>query len=73
MICVLFIWNDYSLTICFLFFPLLVPRNHGQNNVLDIDLDIELGNTEEELKDDPGKRRLNLFLLKLRMDGVFDD
>uniref|UniRef100_A0A8C1YY89 Nephronectin a n=1 Tax=Cyprinus carpio TaxID=7962 RepID=A0A8C1YY89_CYPCA len=27
--------------------------HHGQNNVLDIDLDIELGNTEEELKDDP--------------------
>lgn len=36
--------------------------------MLDIDLDIELGNTEEELKDDPGKRRLILFLLKLRMD-----
>ncbi|KTG46951.1 hypothetical protein cypCar_00001355, partial [Cyprinus carpio] len=30
-----------------------IPRNHGQNNVLGIDLDVELGNTEEELKDDP--------------------
>ncbi|XP_051994144.1 nephronectin-like isoform X1 [Xyrauchen texanus] len=30
-----------------------IPRNHGQNNVLGIDLDIELGNTEEELKDEP--------------------
>lgn len=29
--------------------------------MFDIDLDIELGNTEEELKDDPGKRRLLLF------------
>ncbi|XP_028830982.1 nephronectin a isoform X1 [Denticeps clupeoides] len=28
-----------------------IPRNHGQNNVFDFD--IELGNTEEELKDDP--------------------
>ncbi|TRY66213.1 hypothetical protein DNTS_006058 [Danionella cerebrum] len=30
-----------------------IPRNHGQNNALGIDFDIELGNTEEELKDDP--------------------
>ncbi|XP_076831028.1 nephronectin a isoform X2 [Brachyhypopomus gauderio] len=30
-----------------------IPRNHGQNNVLGVDLDIELGNTEEELSDDP--------------------
>ncbi|XP_057188223.1 nephronectin a isoform X4 [Triplophysa rosa] len=30
-----------------------IPRNHGQNNVFGIDLDIELGNTEEEAKDDP--------------------
>lgn len=34
-------------------FP-VVPRNNGNNNVLVTDLDIELGNTEEELKDDPG-------------------
>lgn len=40
---------------CLIFFP-LVPRNHGQNNVFGIDLDIELGNTEEEFKDDPGKK-----------------
>jgi len=31
--------------------------------VFDIDLDIELGNTEEEMKDDPGKRRLLLFFV----------
>ncbi|XP_060729030.1 nephronectin a isoform X3 [Tachysurus vachellii] len=30
-----------------------IPRNNGNNNVLVTDLDIELGNTEEELKDDP--------------------
>ncbi|XP_060782451.1 nephronectin a isoform X4 [Neoarius graeffei] len=30
-----------------------IPRNNGDNNVLGTDLDIELGNTEEELKDDP--------------------
>ncbi|XP_035387412.1 nephronectin a isoform X2 [Electrophorus electricus] len=30
-----------------------IPRNHGQNNVFGVDLDIELGNTEEELRDDP--------------------
>ncbi|XP_066535069.1 nephronectin a isoform X5 [Hoplias malabaricus] len=31
-----------------------IPRNHGQNNVLGIDFDIELGNTEDEVNDDPG-------------------
>ncbi|XP_016124784.1 nephronectin a isoform X1 [Sinocyclocheilus grahami] len=36
-----------------------IPRNHGQNNVLGIDLDIELGNTEEELKDDPETEHLS--------------
>uniref|UniRef100_A0A8C9SAG2 Nephronectin a n=1 Tax=Scleropages formosus TaxID=113540 RepID=A0A8C9SAG2_SCLFO len=30
-----------------------IPRNPGQNNVLTIDYDIELGNTADELKDDP--------------------
>ncbi|KAM9477068.1 nephronectin a isoform 2-T2 [Clarias gariepinus] len=30
-----------------------IPRNNGNNNVLGIDLDIELGNTEDELKDEP--------------------
>lgn len=30
-----------------------IPRNHGINNNLGIDLDIELGNTAEELKDEP--------------------
>ncbi|XP_046725012.1 nephronectin a isoform X5 [Silurus meridionalis] len=30
-----------------------IPRNNGDNNVLGTDLDIELGNTEDELKDDP--------------------
>lgn len=30
--------------------------------MLGIDLDIELGNTEEELKDDPGKTKLLLVL-----------
>lgn len=30
-----------------------IPRNHGQNNIPDIDFDIELGNTEEEVRDDP--------------------
>ncbi|XP_058241552.1 nephronectin a isoform X1 [Hemibagrus wyckioides] len=30
-----------------------IPRNNGNNNVLVTDLDIELGNTEDELKDDP--------------------
>lgn len=34
-----------------------VPRNHGHNTVLDIDFDIELGNTADEAKDDPGKRK----------------
>lgn len=32
-----------------------VPRNHDHNTVLDIDFDIELGNTADEAKDDPGK------------------
>lgn len=32
-----------------------VPRNHGHNTVLGIDFDIELGNTADEAKDDPGK------------------
>lgn len=36
--------------------PLLsVPRNNGQNTVLDTDFDIELGNTADEASDDPGK------------------
>ncbi|KAA0721983.1 Nephronectin Preosteoblast EGF-like repeat protein with MAM domain [Triplophysa tibetana] len=39
---------------------LRVPRNHGQNNVFGIDIDIELGNTEEEVKDDPGGRYLTI-------------
>ncbi|XP_007234365.3 nephronectin a isoform X4 [Astyanax mexicanus] len=30
-----------------------IPKNHGQNNIPDIDFDIELGNTEEEVRDDP--------------------
>ncbi|TSK22509.1 Nephronectin [Bagarius yarrelli] len=30
-----------------------IPRNNGENNVLVTDLDIELGNTDEEQKDDP--------------------
>ncbi|KAM4584331.1 nephronectin a isoform 2-T2 [Odontesthes bonariensis] len=30
-----------------------IPRNHGQNTVLDTDFDIELGNTADEAKDDP--------------------
>ncbi|XP_029353144.1 nephronectin a isoform X8 [Echeneis naucrates] len=30
-----------------------IPRNHGHNNVLGIDFDIELGNTADEAKDDP--------------------
>ncbi|KAL4640470.1 nephronectin isoform X3 [Arapaima gigas] len=30
-----------------------IPRNTGQNSVLTVDYDIELGNTAEELKDDP--------------------
>ncbi|XP_062851370.1 nephronectin a [Trichomycterus rosablanca] len=30
-----------------------IPRTHDRNNNLGIDLDIELGNTEEELRDDP--------------------
>lgn len=32
-----------------------VPRNQDVNTVLDIDFDIELGNTADEAKDDPGK------------------
>lgn len=32
-----------------------VPRNHDHNTVLGIDFDIELGNTADEAKDDPGK------------------
>lgn len=37
--------------------PLLssVPRNHDRNTVLGVDFDIELGNTADEAKDDPGK------------------
>lgn len=30
-----------------------IPRNHGHNTVLDIDFDIELGNTADEARDDP--------------------
>uniref|UniRef100_H3DKZ8 Nephronectin a n=1 Tax=Tetraodon nigroviridis TaxID=99883 RepID=H3DKZ8_TETNG len=30
-----------------------IPRNHDRNTVLDIDFDIELGNTADESKDDP--------------------
>ncbi|KAI1883601.1 hypothetical protein AGOR_G00233250 [Albula goreensis] len=29
-----------------------IPRNHGENSVLGIDFDVELGNTAEEAKDD---------------------
>nr|XP_055060502.1 nephronectin a isoform X3 [Misgurnus anguillicaudatus] len=36
-----------------------IPRNHDRNNVFSIDLDIELGNTEEELKDDPDSGHLS--------------
>ncbi|KAG7461774.1 hypothetical protein MATL_G00194660 [Megalops atlanticus] len=36
-----------------------IPRNHGQNNVLGIDLDIELGNTADEAKDDSGAGSLS--------------
>lgn len=38
-------------------FPLLssVPRKPGQGNGLGFDFDVELGNTEEEIGDDPGK------------------
>lgn len=35
---------------------LSVPRNPSGNTVLDIDFDIELGNTADEAKDDPGKQ-----------------
>lgn len=34
-----------------------VPRNHGNNAVLGVDFDIELGNTADEAKDDPGERQ----------------
>lgn len=38
------------------FSPLFsVPRNHGHNTVLGVDFDIELGNTADGAKDDPGK------------------
>ncbi|KAI5616873.1 nephronectin isoform X1 [Silurus asotus] len=37
-----------------------IPRNNGDNNVLGTDLDIELGNTEDELKDDPGGKYLTI-------------
>ncbi|XP_077965201.1 nephronectin a isoform X1 [Gasterosteus aculeatus] len=30
-----------------------IPRNHGNNAVLGVDFDIELGNTADEAKDDP--------------------
>lgn len=53
---------------CLIFFP-LVPRNHGQNNVLGIDLDIELGNTEEEFKDDPGKKLMWCVEILAKVDG----
>lgn len=33
-----------------------VPRNPNHNTILDADFDIELGNTADEAKDDPGKR-----------------
>lgn len=34
----------------------LVPRNHGHNTIFGgTDIDIELGNTADEAKDDPGK------------------
>lgn len=33
-----------------------VPRNHDRNTILGIDFDIELGNTADEAKDDPGKQ-----------------
>lgn len=32
-----------------------VPRNHDQNTVLGSDFDIELGNTADEVRDDPGE------------------
>lgn len=35
-----------------------VPRNNGHNTVLDTDFDIELGNTADEAKDDPGKHNM---------------
>lgn len=34
--------------------PSTVPRNQDRNTVLDVDFDIELGNTADEAKDDPG-------------------
>lgn len=47
-----------------LIFFSLVPRNDGQNNMFGIDIDIELGNTEEEVKDDPGKNEPIVSLWK---------
>lgn len=49
----------------FLFLFPVVPKNNGHNNVLGTNLDIELGNTEEELKDDPGTVHSLLFLYTL--------
>lgn len=42
--------------LCFSVSFLSVPRNPSGNTVLDIDFDIELGNTADEAKDDPGKQ-----------------
>ncbi|XP_022049429.2 nephronectin a isoform X1 [Acanthochromis polyacanthus] len=36
-----------------------IPRNPGHNTVLDIDFDIELGNTADEAKDDPASGYLS--------------
>lgn len=46
--------------------PAPVPRNQDRNTVLDVDFDIELGNTADEAKDDPGK---TTALTRLRWNG----
>ncbi|XP_037396810.1 nephronectin isoform X2 [Pygocentrus nattereri] len=36
-----------------------IPRNRGENSVFDLDFDIELGNTAEYARDDPGSGSLS--------------